>query len=374
MLQGSATPLGNIYGYWVNLYRAALDEVGIPNFMFTSNDNMQFAYHGAPGSVHGLREIIHESLDEADRILSQEILFGLAFPLLEKLGGTIYDDPAIHDSGFSFLKDRRNAFPDACESFMKTLLQASDPEIKHFFGFTIGEKWVWRKQACFEWLQRCQRFLRHLLVSSHFTHGQPTRGTELMSTTFANLPNYPRSIVFIANEAVNALSVSKTDSMTQRRNVSPHWLCPRGSRQLLIYLLLVRPVEIMIAQALLPIDVAQAYSFYLFTGLKGRWDSSFLSNVLYNVTREKLGPESGFTLASLRQILIAIYHRFCNSLYAETESKTALEDFMEEIGDRQANHSSRIAKAHYGIQPSEIGVIASSKMRAFRVVSFAAIF
>lgn len=374
MQQGSPTPLGNLYGHWVHLYRAACDEVGLPSFIFTSQDGMDFAYRGAPGSVHGLREIIHESLDEADRILSEEILFGLDFSLLEKLGGTIYDDPTILESGFSFLKDERNKFTDGCQSFMKTIFESSNPDIANFFGITVNDEWVWCKQRCLQWLKICQRFLSQLLMSSHFTHGQPTRGTELMSTTFANLPNYPRSIVFIANEAVNALAVSKTESITQHRKVSPHWLCPRSSRQLLIYLLLVRPVETMLARVFLPTTTAQAYAYYLFTGPKGRWDASVFSDKLYNITRDKFGPESGFGLASLRQILIGLYHRFCNSMYAETESKTALEEFMEDIGDRQANHGSRIAKSHYGIQPSDITVIPSSKMRAFRLVSSQSLF
>lgn len=370
MQQGSCTPLGNIYGFWIILLRAASEEVSFPDFMFTSVDDMCFTYKGSPGNVEGLRNMIHYHVEEAEKVLFKDLLFGLEFPLLTWLEGHVYDDTSNTEVGYSFLTDGRNRYPDRFKAFMEGVFQAKDRSRRLFFGLSVNGKWVWSVPNCLQWLQACQRFLEHLLVASHMTHGQPTRGTEVLSTTFANMPNYPRSIFLMGNEAVNGLAPNKAESMTQQRKLSPHWFCPRNSRQLLVYLLLVRPVEITIAKAILSESVATNYQYYLYTGPQGRWTTKMFGNLLYNSTQHFLGIDSAFGLGDMRQILIALYHRHCNSVYWDSESKTVSEAFAEEIGDRQANHSSHTRKAHYGVEKSEMRSVPSDKVRAVRMVSF----
>lgn len=369
MVQGSSTPLGNIYGFWVVMLKAALEETAFADFMFTSPDDMSFTYKGAPATVDGLRAMVLYHIDEGDRTLFEEILFGLDFlPILSRLTPHIYDDASNTDVNYSFLTDQRNGFPDGFKSFMETVLGTSDPSINSFFGLAVKDKWVWSKPNCIKWLNACQRFLQHFMISSHMTHGQPTRGTELMSTTFANLPNYPRSILFIADEPVNALAPNKTESMSMSRKISPHFFCPRNARQLYIYLYLVRPVEIAIAKALY-VDNATNYEYYLFTGPKGRWSTKLLTKFLQDSSSKFLGEHSDFGLADMRQILIGLCHRHCNSVYSESGSKSACEMFAEEMGDLQANHSSQTRRSHYAVQKSEMGRVPSEKVKALRVVS-----
>lgn len=66
MLQGSPTPLEYIYGYWVILLKAAMEDVAFANFLFTTMDDMAFTYKGSPGTVDGLRDMIHHHINEAD--------------------------------------------------------------------------------------------------------------------------------------------------------------------------------------------------------------------------------------------------------------------------------------------------------------------
>lgn len=375
MLQGSCTPLGNLYGFWIILLKASMEEGGFADFMFMEDtDDMCFTYKGSPGNVNGLRKMIKYHLDEAEKVLFGEILFGLEFPALSEAKRHIYDNTSNIDVGYSFLKDGRNGYRDGFKCFMEGIYKSDDTSLHTFFGRSIpeeggGRRWVWSRPNCLRWLQNCQRFLEHLLVSSHMTHGQPTRGTEMLSTTFANMENYPRSIFFIANEAVNGLAPNKGESMTQQRKISPHWFCPQNSSQLFVYLLLVRPVEIAIAKALVP-KAADNYEYYLYTGPQGRWTYKKFSRLLEEGTEEFLGVDSSFGLADMRQILITLYYKHCNSLYWESESKTVSEGFAEEIGDIQANHSSHTRRAHYGVQKSEMGAgVSSDKVRAVRVVS-----
>lgn len=368
IIQGASSPLGNMYSSWGEFNPIRGHEVALSNFMFTDRQCLHFVYQGSPGSVEGMRTLVHDCVDRGQSILDNVLLFEL--DLNQELPAAIYDDPQNTDVGYSFLSDPRNAFEDGADRVIEALASSPIPNLRNYFMYSVDGTWVMNSANCWRWLESCQEFLGYLLIYSHMTHGQPTRGTEMLATTFENMPNYPRTLIFVGNEAVNALPALKTESLTGRRVITPHWLPPVATRQLYTYLRYVRPLErILIARLVEDDDIVANYSKYLWTGPNGRWDSPKMSQLLLNSTRKFLGWQSGFGIASMRQILIGLYFRHCNSPYSENEFRTAEESFMEGIGDRQANHSTAIARAHYAIEPSELGSVPSAVVRACRLFS-----
>lgn len=283
---GSPSPLGHMLCIWSDLTYYRRGETTFPNFSWIDNQADRYVYRGAPGSVTGLRATVHEAMDTSQNVLENDILFGLD---LGSLPTAIYDDPQNTDVGYSFLKDPRNHFSDGMDDFFRALSLSSDPSHKNFFYHKIGDTWVLNHGNCWKWINHCQEFLENFLVHSHMTHGQPTRGTEMLASTFENMPNYARTIIFSGNEGVNALPAGKTEYASGRRTITPHFNSLKGTQQLFIYLRFVRPVEIfLIRQLTKKTEIHDNYRSYLFTGPNGRWDTPKFTNILLKATRKHL--------------------------------------------------------------------------------------
>lgn len=386
MVQHSPTPLGNLYGYWPYLHITSLGQDSIPNFGWLDTYKNNFVYCGLRSSVGNLREMIHVLFDDADNILHDEGMFylytflfnvvylcfekqvflGLDFGFLDKLYGFVHDDTSNCDTGYSFLGDTRNAYPPTNDIFMARVFEVQGS--RNFFGELVDGQWVWNAGHCHVWLQSCQAFLEMFAITTHLTHGQPTHGTEFMTTTITNLPNLPRSIVFNGKEALNTLRVKKTESIIHQRSVSPHFFCERGAKQLWLYLLAVRPLEVIITRSLLSGSIAYDYANYLFVAPRGRWTSDFFSNLLYKTTMLHLGTDSAMSISALRQVLIAIYRHLCNSQFSESEAKSPADLVLEEMGDLQANHGGHVARLHYGVEVRQVSNIPMTTLNALRVV------
>ncbi|KAF8512013.1 hypothetical protein BU17DRAFT_14914, partial [Hysterangium stoloniferum] len=106
---------------------------------------------------------------------------------------------------------------------------------------------VWNRTGCDGFLQRCQKILEDLLVVVHFTHGQPSRGEELLSTTIVNMPNSPRTIVAFDGMIMTAIRADKTAGISGRGKVKPHWMPLELGPMFVWYLLVLRPLQIMVA-------------------------------------------------------------------------------------------------------------------------------
>lgn len=368
LLQGSPTPMGILYGFWGILYAAAQDEVSIPSIWFDeTTNNHHFIFRGMEFSVDEFRALLHHNIDKSNRILKDDILMGLNI----SLPADIFDDPTNMTTGYSFLTDQRNHFKDGAQTLIEQCLKSDDSSIREFFGRVVDGLWVWNRANLDIFLQRCQHFLKLLLISMHLSHGQPMRGTEILASTFVNLPNLQRSIMSLGKDLVNAVAVNKIESLTGSRSTSPHFLCTTLKEQLLLYLAFVCPMEILIAKLpfILPDACSINYSYYLFTGPKGRWKTPDFANILHTITREHFGDERSLGVADLRQVLIAMYRQHCNATFAEYEAKSPDGSYLSSVGDYQANHGSRVATMHYGVELREVGSISQPKMRALRTVS-----
>lgn len=261
--------MGSVYAQWWTLLRAARDECSIPNFMFTDGAETHFTFKGISASLEQIKTLIHHSVAECERILHANLLFGFDDPALHPNASKIQDNPTVVKSGYSFIDDPVNQLANSHKTLLSLLFQSSALAHQQYFGRMVGSVFVWNTLHCERYLQHAQDFLHHLLIAIHFTHGQPTRGSEVLATTFRNLPNYPRSIMCVDGWLVNALTVNKSESITQHRQLSPHWSPRRVSNLLLSYLVLVRPIEITLAHAILPTPIVQQYNYYLFVGPSG---------------------------------------------------------------------------------------------------------
>lgn len=174
--------------------------------------------------------------------------------------------------------------------------------------------------------------------------------------------------MYILDRLVNGITVSKIQSLTEHRQISPHFPPISVSNLLIDYLVYIRPVEVTLANAILGADIAFHYKYYLFTGPRGQWESTYFSNCLFNATRQHLGPNSGLKLAEIRHVTIGIYRVKCNSPFKDSEIKSVDEEFMDDMGNLQANHGSAVSHTHYAVWPSEMGAIPSIKFKGCKKV------
>lgn len=371
LFPGEATPMGNMITNWVLLRSVAQDQLATPRFIFTDHPHcLNFELDGCPGTILQIRELISWAFKEAHEYLTSKLLFGIPFAEYD-IPDTVIDNLSNVVPGYSFLTDDRNPFVNSPGLLLRKVFSSSKPHVRNFFGQVDGKEFVWNISNCRLYLNNAQRFLELLITAVEFTHGQPTRGSEILATTFINLANLPRSIIFTGGQVVNALRVNKTDSITGHMQVIPHFM-PAEARILhLYYLVLCRELEQELAYRAYGPTLSGLYATFLYTGPSGRWDVHRLSTILKQATSKFLGSNSAFGVSQLRQVLIPIYYHHCNSTYRADELKDEDTREADELGNFQGGHSTLTARMHYGVEHRTHGHMSETKWRALQQVSIA---
>jgi hypothetical protein len=96
---------------------------------------------------------------------------------------------------------------------------------------------VWRAKRVQQYKKALRLFREHLLVAVHMTGGQPARGTELVTVTYANMPNGQSRGVFVENGLMVYVTMyHKGIGHAQTAKVIHRYL-PREVGELLFYYL-----------------------------------------------------------------------------------------------------------------------------------------
>ena len=370
LCQGYQTPMGNMFANWILLKSVSGDQKGVPRFMFLDDLGEKWQLDGHKSSVQHVRAMIHKIVEEARHLIFDVLMFGIPKERFDVRVDDISDAPQINDVGYSFLTDYRNGFAASPGLLFKLLWCSPNAALReHFATVSPDGRIVWKAAACRQFLHVAQEALKLLLVSCHLTHGQPSRGTEFLSTTFVNLANLARSLRICDGQVVFALQINKTDSITGHTQVIPHFVCGALTELVVYYLRVVREVEQELAGVFCTPEAAEKYFTHLFTGPGGQWTSERFTSALQDLTLKYLGPGRKFGLASVRQFLIGIYYRHCNSPMRCEEFKDAEEQAMDELGAFMAGHSVGQAHKGYAVEMQTHGEIPEIKWRGLRKVS-----
>jgi hypothetical protein len=168
---------------------------------------------------------------------------------------------------------------------------------------------------------------------------------------------------------MTAIRADKTSAVSGRSKVKPHWIPIELTQVLIWYLLVLRPLEVMVAYQFLDDDSAAGYLSHLWTGPKGRWTTQRFTALISKYTAAALGIENALTLSSSRQVLCGLYVAHCNAQFRESDVKSEEEAAIESIGDMQAGHTTSIARNHYAVELPQFHEMKERLFRALYIVS-----
>lgn len=309
--------------------------------------------------VRALFDTMHGLVNRAWEILSTEILF---------LDGCLDDLPAIpwdklRDStsnetpGHNFLDANPTVFSDSAVWLM-TRIYRERPEFLDTKHENVRFNADWLKT----WLNAVTRFEELLLVLVHMSAGQPARAPELLSLRHVNTPNGGLRNVLIENGLVTLITgYHKGYTASLKRKVVYRYL-PREVGELLVHhISLVLPFKDL--NTLSEEAIQDGYIWSPKGDSLGRlWSSERLKQQIERAT--SVGVGARLTVASYRQVIIAISRRYMSANYhfvkdprpdatVDDEDGSEYEDeyFATRADlalDLQAGHGTTIAGQIYG--------------------------
>jgi hypothetical protein len=354
----------------------------------------ELLYQGLQFTLGDFRGFIHGLVGAAKQLLHNELLFHerLAIPAIP--WASLRDDPTQTKAAWSFLHDQRTQWPVVGSQWLMQQLQA-EPFLQQRF-LRLGSTLRFHGASVEAYLRRVVHFREKLAILVHLTAGQPARGPELLSIRHGNTPAGGIRNLFVEDGLVTFVTRYHKGYMVSGDIKIIHRYVPREVGELVVwYLWLVLPfVERL--QAVVhppteiepaPIEPAQERAAYLWPpDPAGRaWNSERLREVLKRESRVGLHGQA-LNLAAYRNIAIGISRRFLrpSSMFpnnaqegeppdAIDEEDGALgddpEQWLGQIADLQAGHSSHVAGMVYARGIMEQSGAILERRQQFRVSS-----
>jgi superfamily II DNA helicase RecQ len=190
------------------------------------------------------------------------------------------------------------------------------------------------------WFSTVAAFMEALFCVVHISPGPVPRGTEAETLQFMNTAAAPRSLFAINGYIASALSYSKTQSITGSNKIIPRFFPFDVARILVIYLAIVRPLELLWANGVFGPASAKNYLCLVFVRAAEPMTSADFSNALQTFTKDELDFPMG--LADYRQVIKVILRVV---LHIQTD-----EDDEEEIHaiDLGFGHNKKSSQNYYG--------------------------
>jgi hypothetical protein len=216
---------------------------------------------------------------------------------------------------------------------------------------------VWKSGETTAWLDRTRQLLENIFFVQQLTC-PPGRGTEVSETWVRNPGTQHRNIFWMDNQLVLTSFYHKGSSWTLNDKVIPRPLPKEIGRILLLYLALVRPLEILFAEQAYSHQAAELYRTKLYVCRDVEWNSWYLSNVM----KRKCGGlfTKPFGLRRWRQISAAIQHK-----HFEWEPDAFVDQKSSQVGDLMAAHSTTVSHSTYAVTHDSLSTMNGSQRGLF---------
>ncbi|KAG9011789.1 hypothetical protein FRB90_007049 [Tulasnella sp. 427] len=331
----------------------------ISSFIWCKDGGKSFTFEGQQITFDEIKDLMKGSMEDAESAL-EEVFTAFGIPFNRRIKRTdLGDNPSERATNFTFTKHGTNVVEqNLALEITKDVLDSGR------FGRSFNGQGFWYRKAIEHAISVCTKFQRTLACSMYLTGGQPPRGTELLAAQISNTATRIRNIFSVNGHAVSILFLNKT-SYSGRGDRAVARAYPNKLTQVMFnYLMLIRPVEkALLSQIIDDRQRLQAYSTYLFCGIKGPLTTDDL-----NVGFRTLIPQhfanfpQGLTIRALRQIGVYAGQKFVAPRC--TQDRVA-------ILDLQAGHTSDIAKRWYGVEDNALmGNMADTQLEAFMEISF----
>lgn len=196
----------------------------------------------------------------------------------------------------------------------------------------------WNKIACGDFMRQVGEIVDLIITLIHMGSGPPLRGEELIRDQIRN-GIQPRTLYLAFGQMVAIRRHSKT---TNSAGVDPFNVCyfPQSlTDSICYYLLVIRPLETLVARQLYGQDSVREYDQYLYIKNGTRMTSTQFSNTLERLTSKYVGI--GFSLQPLRHIMVAFQRAYVGELRVGRGNN---------IGDLLSSHTTETAEKHYAVE------------------------
>jgi superfamily II DNA helicase RecQ len=196
--------------------------------------------------MHGLVELARMEL-RRDLLLLEMDSAGNIIPGATLLPAVewdkIVDNPAELRAGWNFLQDPRNTFGGVDGAGWLSRRVVNERKLYKAFldvdasrlSLAAGDGVTWARKRVGQYEQAMRLFREHLLVAMHMTGGQPARGTELVTTTYANPPNGESRGIFVEDGLMVYVTLYHKGAGQSGKAKVIHRYLPREVGELLFY-------------------------------------------------------------------------------------------------------------------------------------------
>ena len=283
-------------------------------------------------NVSKLFGMMHGLVNKTHNLLCTDVLF-LAEPYTDLPTipwSKLVDNTSDETPGHNFLHSNKLLLPDGSTWLMNRIWANHRESFIEQDGSTYG----YNKSRVEKWLGALVRLEELLLVLVHLTAGQPARAPELLSLRFFNTSNGGLRNVLIENGLVALLTgYHKGYAASLKRKLIYRYLPTEVGELLVYYIWLVVP-----AKVILTFQEGQIQDGFLWSpkgDSKGRqWNPDRLKRQLERSTQSSFGVR--LTIASYRQVIIAISRRFMHADYQFLKDKEG--DFTKEDQDDDSDN------------------------------------
>jgi hypothetical protein len=131
-----------------------------------------------------------------------------------------------------------------------------------------------------EYLGKVSKLKEHLFTLIHISSGLPQCGTEVSETLFLNTGTAMHNIIAVGEHLCLLGTYNKTSHNTHSNLLLPQGIHPKVADILLSYMVLVQPVEALIASLIADVGQLGFYRHCLWAMLNGKWELKAFNAIL----------------------------------------------------------------------------------------------
>lgn len=368
-------------------------------------------------SLMRLAIIVDNIHNDAERVLLNEILFGMPLPAhFDEKMSRVHDNFMECRAGFNFLSARRNMYwmLELSSELMKYIwssealynqwfetrsstdsnsISEGDSTLSCFIDPCLrrsnsipkdrvddhkkkgpSDETLIRRTNATEWLSKAQGLQNSLLFLCHIMGGGAARATEIETYQCENGPNSLRNIYVSQGEIIIIARYNKTSSMSGHDRVIARFLDKRTSRLFLLYLSLIKPLEVWLINIMHGESRARDHAKFMFVDTGISFDERKIRSVIQTTFANH---KVAFNFMEYRHYQSAMAERFMSSqfvrgLYEDDNFSSPSQYYSANrsmVAHNQAGHSVQTASRVYGTGSHSLQGISTFQLSQYRDAS-----
>ena len=231
-----------------------------------------------------------------------------------------------------------------------------------------------RRTNAIEWLSKVQGLQNSLLFLCHIMGGGAARATEIETYQCENGPNSLRNIYVAQGEIIIIARYNKTSSMSGHDRVIARFLDKRTSRLFLLYLSLIKPLEVWLISIVHGESRARDHAKFMFVDSGISFDERKIRSVIQTTFANH---KVAFNFMQYRHYQSAMAERFMSSQFVrglyEDDNFSSSSQYCSAnrsmVAHNQAGHSVKTASRVYGTGSHSLQGISTFQLSQYRDAS-----